>query len=53
MLKNETPVSFVCCLSLVSYDSKLMEKIIHSSVVRWRHHCDDVIIKKSCMYVPN
>ena len=22
-------LSFVCCLSLVSYDSKLMEKIIH------------------------
>ena len=27
-MKNETPVSFVRCLSLVSYDSKLMEKII-------------------------
>jgi len=28
MLKNETPVSFVRCLSLVSYDSKMTGKII-------------------------
>jgi len=26
-------LSFVCCLSLVSNDSKLMEKIIHRSTV--------------------
>jgi len=25
--------SYICCLSLVSYDSKLMEKIIHRSTV--------------------
>jgi len=27
MLKNETPVSFACCLSLVSYDSHHREKL--------------------------
>ena len=37
-------------LSLVSYDSKLMEKIIRRSTDR---HNNDVIIQKSCVYVQN